>query len=168
MPLRPSLFNGRVIAVAAAAIIIVVGLVVFSGGDDAGEVELADDPEALVQTPLEQACTREIARLTSAIEAWDGIGNWALTQNGEPAIDGLAADALLALARIEGLESGAADALRALDADLAAAQDLLQAQARTARTAAVTGAAQAVLDLVAGHPNGAGCDLSRLAALLDG
>ena len=164
----PSPHRSRLLALAAAAAIIVVGLIVFTRGEDDNAVEVADDPDALIQTPLEQTCTREIARLTSGIDAWDGIANWALTQNGEPALDVLAADALLALARVEGLEAGAADALGTLDEDLAAAGDLLQAQARSARTDAVTAAARAVLDLVDSTPGGAGCELSRLVARVGG
>lgn len=156
--------RSQLIGLAAAAVIVVIGLVVFTGGEDDNSVSITDDPEALLQTPLEQACTREIARLSSAIDAWDGIGNWALTRNGEPALDVLAADALLALARIEGLDSGAADALGDLDEDMAAAAELLPAQARSARTEAVTAASRAILDLVDTTPGGAGCELSRLAA----
>lgn len=157
----------RVIALVAVAAIVVVGLIVFRPGEDENDIQVGDNPEALIQTPLEQACTREIARLATAIDAWDGIGNWALTQNGEPALDTLAAEALLALARIEGLESGAAEALGELDEGLAAAAELLQAQARSERTAAVTGATRAILDLVPTHPAGAGCELSRLAAWVE-
>ena len=164
----PSPLRGRVLALAAAAAIIVVGMIVFTRGEDDRTVRVAENPEALLQTPLEQTCTREIARLTSAIDAWDGIGNWALTQNGEPALDTLVADALLALARIEGLESGAAEALGTLDEDLVAAGELLQAQARTARTEAVTTASRAILDLVDSTPGGAGCELSRLAVRVGG
>ncbi len=164
----PNLRRSRLIALAAAAAIIVIGLVVFTRGEDDNAVQIADDPDALIQTPLEQTCTREIARLTSAIDAWDGVANWALTQNGEPALDVLAADALLALARVEGLESGAAEALGALDDQMAAASELLLAQARGARTEAVTGAARAILDLVESTPGGAGCELSRLSARLGG
>lgn len=160
----PSGRRSRVIALAAAAAIIVVGLIVFTRGEDDNTIRVAESPEALLQTPLEQTCTREIARLVSAIDAWDGIGNWALTQNGEPAIDALTADALLALARIEGLESRAADALGVLDEGLAAAADMLQAQGRSARTEAVTVAVRAILELVESTPGGAGCELSRLAA----
>ncbi|MEM7285426.1 MAG: hypothetical protein AAF480_03665 [Actinomycetota bacterium] len=164
----PSPLRGRLMGLAVAAAIVVIGLVVFSGGESDDDVSVAEDPEALIQTPLEQTCTREIARLANAIDAWDGIGNWALTQNGEPALDDLAADALLALARIEGLEVGAAEALGALDEEMAAATEVLQAQARSARTAAVTTASQAILDLVEGHPGGGDCELSRLAGRLDG
>lgn len=167
-PQRSSISLGARVLVVAAAAAVVIGFLVLSGGENTNELQLAGDPEALVQTPLEQTCTREIARLGAGIDAWDGVANWALTQTGQPALDTLASDALLALARIEGLEAEAAAALGALDQELAALGELPAAQSRAARTEAVTAAATTIVELVQGHPMGAGCDLGRLRAALDG
>ena len=150
-----------------ASVIVAIGLVVFPG--DAGDEEPATGPATgVLQSPLEQTCTRELARFVSAVDSWDGVANWAATRNGEPALDDLAAEAFLAMARIEGLEAGAAAALGRMDDALAGVNEMNDVPRVETRTAAVTAAGEAIVDLVAGHPNGAGCDLTRLAALLDG
>ena len=160
--------RGRLVAAVVAVAVVVVGLIVFSGDDDPNRLEGSGDPEALVQTPLEQTCTREIARLTAAIDAWGGIDSWAFTRSGQPALDTLASDVLLALARVDGLQTDASAALGALDQAMAGASDFAEAPARAARTEAVTAAATSIIELVQGHPAGAGCDLGRLRAAIAG
>lgn len=156
----------RYLVVAAAAAVAILAGIFFTGGRDDDQTETTNNPDALIQTPLEQVCSRDIARLATAIAAWDGVSNWALTQNGEPALDDLSTQALLALTTIDGLERTAGDAVKALDDALAEAADLGGPQRRAIRVDAVTTAGQSIIDIVQAHPDGAGCALDRLEQVL--